>query len=237
MKDLLEYSFKRNLGHIPSALSMYDYIDVLFTEQYVRPLDDYIVLGKPFGAQAYYIVWQRCGLLNKIDDLSVGVKHDEITFVEYSEETMGNALGVAAGIAMTTDNRVWVNISDAALQMGNTLEALQFIGHHKIKNIFVTVDYNGSQVTGNTSDILRVTPCIDFCRHYHWWVQVVDGHDRKALADTFNNLVATAPNIVFCKTKKGKGIPSIEKDPGLWHYKKIQTSEELQSLVQELQVT
>lgn len=232
--ELLEYSHRRGLGHIPSALSMVDYVDVLFTEQHVRPLDDYIVLGKPFGAQAYYIVWQKCGFLNKIDNLSIGVKHEEIPFVEFSEETMGNALGVAIGIAMTTNNRVWVNISDAALQMGNTLEALQFIGHHNIKNIFVTVDYNGSQVTGKTGDILRVTPCIDFCRHYHWWVQVVDGHNRSALKGAFNNLVNTAPNIVFCKTAKGKGVPSIEKDPELWHYRKIQTSEELQSLVQEL---
>lgn len=231
MKELLEYSYKRSLGHIPSALSMYDYIDVLFTEQHIRPLDHYIVLGKPFGAQAYYIVWNKCGLLNNIDDLSVGVKHDEIRFVDYSEETMGNALGVAAGIAMTTDNRVWVNISDAALQMGNTLEALQFIGHHKIRNIFVTVDYNGSQVTGDTAHILNTDPIITMCRQYSWWTQVVDGHDRKVLHDAFSNVVDTLPNIVFCRTKKGNGVEEIAKEPTLWHYKKIDSEHTLQRLI------
>ena len=36
---------------------------------------------------------------------------------------------------MTTERRVWVNLSDAALQMGNILESIQYIGQHNIKNI------------------------------------------------------------------------------------------------------
>lgn len=233
-KKLLEHSYRHKLGHIASALSMVDYLQSVFN---VVTREDKIVIGKPFGAQAYYLLWKELGWLDDIDNLHIGVKHDQIEFVDYSEETMGNALGVAAGIAMATDKRVWVNISDAALQMGNTLEALQFIGHNRIKNIFVTVDYNGSQVTGSTDDILSVEPCIDFCRHYGWWTQVVDGHNKLHLDASFGNTVENIPNIVFCRTKKGHGVSSIEGNPELWHYKKIQTSEELQSLVQELQAT
>ena len=181
LKDLLlDFSYENQLSHIPSALSMVDYIDVIFSHGYITPSDK-IVIGKPFGAQAYYLVWRELGFLNDIERLSVGVKHEEIPFVDFSEETMGNALGVAAGIAMTTKDRVWVNISDAALQMGNTLEALQFIGHNKIKNIVVTVDYNNVQVTGNVNDILSVTPVAQMCRQYSWWVQEVDGHNHLSL--------------------------------------------------------
>lgn len=232
-QQLLEYSYKNKLSHIASALSMLDYVDVLFSEKIITT-DDFIVIGKPFGAQAYYLVWQKLGYLDNIEALSVGVKHDEIDFVDYSEETMGNALGVAIGIAMTTDKKVWVNISDAALQMGNTLEALQFIGHHRIANIVVTVDYNGAQVTGHVGDILRVRPVKDFCRHYHWWVQEVDGHNRAKLSQAFNNFTDTAPNIVFCDTRKGNGIATIESDIKKWHYKKIDTLDELQMLVSEI---
>ena len=236
IEQLLTYSFENKLSHIPSAMSMLDYVDVLFTEGYVTP-EDKIVLGKPFGAQAYYLVWRKLGFLQDIEKLSVGVKHDEISFVDYSEETMGNALGVATGIAMTTDKRVWVNISDAALQMGNTLEALQFIGHNNIKNIFVTVDYNGAQVTGNVYDILRVSPIKDMCRQYGWSVSEVAGHDKEKLKSAFNKLSSSQPNIVFCETKKGHGVKSIEEDIKKWHYKKIETLTELQSLVAELQAT
>ena len=140
--DLLKYSFEQKLSHIPSALSMLDYVDVLFTDEFVVPYRDHIVIGKPFGAQSYYLVWKKLGFLDKIEELNIGVKHDEISFVDYGEETMGNALGVAAGIAMTTDKNVWVNLSDASLQMGNTLEAIQFIGHNNIKNIFMSDKLN-----------------------------------------------------------------------------------------------
>jgi transketolase len=232
-KELLTYSYEQQLGHIPSAMSMIDYLDVLFTDKFITP-DEYIVLGKPFGAQAYYLIWRKLGYLDKTEHLGAGVKHDEISFVDYSEETMGNALGVAAGIAMTTDKRVWVNLSDATLQMGNALEAIQFIGHNKLKNIFVTIDYNNAQVTGEVDDILTVHPCIQFFKEYGWFTQEVDGHDKIKLKTTFDNLVDTLPNVVFCHTRKGHGVRSIEKDIRKWHYKKIETLIELQSLAAEL---
>lgn len=236
-QELLEYSFHNKLSHIPSALSMLDYIEVLFTGKYVTP-DDFIVIGKPFGAQAYYLVWRKMGYLENIEQLSIGVKHDEVPFVNFSEETMGNALGVAAGVAMAhPDKRVWVNITDAALQMGNTLEAIQFIGHHRLNNMLVTVDYNNAQVTGTVADILPVDPIISMCKHYHWWTEVVDGHNHEKLHATFANAVTTVPTIFFCQTQKGHGIESMMKDIKKWHYKKIETLTELQSLVAELPAT
>jgi transketolase len=232
-RQLLEYSYQNGLSHIASAMSMLDYVDILFTDKIVTP-DDIIVIGKPFGAQAYYLVWRKLGFLDNIEGLSVGVKHDEIVFVDYGEETMGNALGVAIGIAMTTDKRVWVNISDAALQMGNTLEAIQFIGHNSIKNIFLTVDYNNAQVTGNINEVLKVKPTIQFFKEYGWFVQEVDGHDKEKILTAYNNAVGTLPNVYIFHTKKGHGVTSIEEDIKKWHYKKIETSTELQLLVQEL---
>lgn len=233
-RQLLEYSYQHGLSHIASAMSMLDYVEVLFTEKYVVPYQDFIVIGKPFGAQAYYLVWQKLGFLDKIEDLSVGVKHDEILFVDYGEETMGNALGVAIGIAMTTDKRVWVNISDAALQMGNTLEAIQFIGHHNIKNIFLTIDYNNAQVTGNISDVLKIKPTIQFFKEYGWFVQEVPGHDRSRISAAYENAVTTVPNAYVFHTQKGHGVKTIEEDIKKWHYRKIETLDELQSLVAEL---
>jgi transketolase len=215
---------------------MLDYVDVLFTYKFVT-LDDGIVIGKPFGAQAYYLVWQKLGYLDNIEKLSVGVKHDEILFVNYGEETMGNALGVAIGIAMTTDQRVWVNISDAALQMGNTLEAIQFIGHHNLKNIFLTIDYNNAQVTGNITDVLKIKPTIQFFKEYGWFVQEVDGHNKEKISAAYENAVITVPNVYIFHTKKGYGVKSIQEDIKKWHYKKIETLTELQSLVAELQDT
>lgn len=234
VSQVLEYSYKQNLSHIPSALSMLDYVDVLFNEQVVIPYDHHIVIGKPFGAQTYYLIWQQLGFLGKIEDLSMGVKHDEIFFVNYGEETMGNALGVAAGIAMTTDKRVWVNISDASLQMGNTLEAIQFIGHHNLKNILLTIDYNNAQVTGTPSDILKVEPVKEMFKHYNWSFQNVNGHDRSAISDAYKNINNDFPTVIFFNTSKGHGVKSMQQDIKMWHYKKIESLDELNSLLQEV---
>ena len=205
---LLKYSFDNNLSHIPSALSMYGYIKELFNNRLVTP-NDHIVIGKPFGAQAYYLVWKELGYLDNIEELSVGVKHDEIDFVDYSEETIGNALGVGAGIAMASDKMVWINITDATLQMGNTLEAIQFIGQMQLKNIALTIDYNNSQVLGSTSDIIDVDPVIQMFKAYNWHVE----HDLSNFGMTVR------PRVYVLKTTKGDGIPVMEDNIKEWHYK------------------
>jgi transketolase len=222
-KELLEYSFKHNLAHIPSALSMFDYVWELFSKGLVK-IDDKLIIGKPFGAQTYYIIWKHLGYLDDIDNLAVALKHEQVPFVTLSEETLGNSLGIAAGVAMTTDKLVWVNLTDATLQMGATLEAIQFIGHNNLKNILVTVDYNGSQVTGKTADIMPTDPVIDLFKGYGWEVY-----------DNLNNFsIGNRPKVFIMKTKKGSGIPSMEQDTKKWHYRQIATLEELQSLEAEL---
>ncbi|OFZ38609.1 MAG: hypothetical protein A2504_06950 [Bdellovibrionales bacterium RIFOXYD12_FULL_39_22] len=199
---------------------MLSYIDILFTDKFIT-LDDIICIGKPFGAQAYYLVWERLKLIANIEKLSSGVKHDEVPFVAFSEETMGNALGVASGIALTTTKNVWVNISDASLQMGNTLEAIGFIGHHQLKNIFLTVDYNNSQVTGKTSEILDVGPVTQLLINYSWDFHFVDGYDHKQIITVMNKLKRCRPTAVFFKTIKGFGVPEMELNPKKWHYRKL----------------
>ena len=39
-------------------------------------------------------------------------------------------------MALTKEKLVWVNLTDATLQMGPTLEAIQFIGQNCLKNVF-----------------------------------------------------------------------------------------------------
>jgi transketolase N-terminal domain/subunit len=205
---------------------MLDYLQELWYNRLVTT-EDHIVIGKPFGAQAYYLIWRELGLLDNIEDLSMAVKQEEIPFVDFSEETIGNALGVAAGIAMASDKLVWVNISDAALQMGNTLEAIQFIGQHQLKNIMLTIDYNNSQVVGAVDDIISVHPIINMFKAYNWHVEY----------DLSNFGIRTRPRVFVMNTIKGNGIQTMEQDNKLWHYKKIETLTELQSLVEELQDT
>jgi transketolase len=232
-KELLVHSYKNNLGHIPSSLSMMDYLNVLFFDGVITKKDR-IVLGKPFGSQTYYLIWEKLGWLKNIEKLSLGVKHEEIPFVDFSEETMGNALGVSIGIAISNPNqRVWVNISDACLQMGNTLEAIQFIGHNKIKNLFLAIDYNNAQVTGKIDQVLSVSPVLNLFKSYNWNLQITNGHNIKEIQNSLNNLSNLLPNVIVFQTEKGNGVKSMRNDVKKWHYKKIETLEELEHLIKE----
>tara|TARA_E500000318_G_C3554354_1_gene210383 strand:- start:901 stop:1581 length:681 start_codon:yes stop_codon:yes gene_type:complete len=220
IEEIVEYSRKNKLTHIPSALSMATYVEFLFENKIIVPYKDKIVLGKPFGSQTYYLIWKKMGLLKNIEELSVGVKHNEIEFVDYGEETMGNALGVGAGIAIANNNcNVWVNITDATLQMGSTLEAIQYVGHNNINSILLTIDNNNYQVTGRTSKILNTDPVIDMAESYGWNVIVCDGHDKEKMKNIkfFND----KPTLINFITKKGFNVDYMEADPIKWHYKTI----------------
>lgn len=218
VKELIKYSFENNLGHIPSALSMLDYISIVF--KYLKKTDN-IIIGKPFGSQAYYLVWKQLGWLNDIQKLHMGVKHDEIDFVLYSEETIGNALGVAAGVALSSDKKTYVNLSDGALQMGNTLEAIQFIGQHKL-DILVTVDYNESQVCGNTKDIIDITAVIEFFKNNSFKTFIIDGHNKEKIDFIMNKIIYyKEPVVIFFKTQKGYPFKEMVNNTKQWHYRKL----------------
>jgi len=234
MKKILEYSIKNKLRHIPSALSQYSYLKYILPKLNYKNIN--ISIGKPFGSQAYYCIWEKLGLIKDDQKLSYGLKHKELNFVNFSEETLGNALGVASGLSLAEpDKLTYCNISDGALQMGPTLEAIQFIGHHK-QNILLTVDFNGMQLTDslmNTSGINSFR--IEGMFGLHGWK--VHLYDTRVLNDYGMNLVidnvlkeqkeTKKPTVIIFKTSKGQGVKEMEKDPVLWHYKELKNINEI----------
>jgi len=235
IKKLLKYSINNNLKHIPSALSQFSYL------KYVLPVikkDFNIVIGKPFGSQAYYTIWEELGYIKKDDKLSYGVKHEELDFVSFSEETLGNALGVASGIATVSDKVTYCNISDGALQMGPTLESIMYIGKNKQK-ILLTVDCNDEQLTGNTNDILNInsSKIRDIFKMYDWNVYLVPIYlqDKNVKIFTKEDMIQiietqhfdNKPTVLIFETIKGYGVTEMEDDPVKWHYKSLKDINEV----------
>ena len=128
-QTILTMSYKAKVAHIPSAFSMCDYLAVLF-DSIVSPSTHKMIFGKPFGAQSYYALFAYYGWIDP--DLSQYgsivpewryIIQNEHPLVTYIDESMGNCLSVACGIA-TTDTNVFVNISDAAFQEGTVWESI-----------------------------------------------------------------------------------------------------------------
>ena len=223
IKELLKYSQEQDLAHIPSALSHLDLLNYLYFNKIIDPLNDNLIIGKPFGAQSYYLIWKKLGLLENIEKLSYGVKHNEIPFVDFSEETLGNALGVGIGICLANNKLTWVHLSDGAFQMGPTLEALQFLRKVKIP-LIITVDANDYQLTGTTKEVMNIDAfdILNITNSFGLNSKFID-KDYRVINESLRK--TKEPLVLVFKTKKGNGIPEMELDPIKWHYKKLEEGE------------
>ena len=228
-KEVLELSYLSNAGHVPSALSMVDYLSVIFC-LYFDPNVETLILGKPYGAQTYYSIFANLGWISKewhkyggsdpLWSYAIGREHP---LVKYMDDTMGNSLSVACGVAMATpEKKVLVNTSDATCQMGTFWEGVAFAGHRGLSNLILTIDFNNMQVLGNVSDIMSIEPLSDKFHCYKWRVLVVDGHDLNALQICMNEAFASSlsPTVVICHTVKGRGVSFMEGDAS-WHYEQL----------------
>lgn len=218
VNDIIKLSYENDLSHIPSALSMVNYLDRLYYNK-ILSKQNHTVIGKPHGAQSYFYIWKKYGLIDDYNNISTSLKNNDVDFLDFSIDILGDALGVGSGIAHVSEKLVWVNIGDGVLQMGNTLEAIQYIGTKQIKNILCTVDFNKSQRCGNL--LIDIEPVINFCKEYNWNVYRCNGHNNDEIDLILNKLKFDKPTIIFFDTIKGHGVDFMEKNIKEWHYKKI----------------
>ena len=212
--NFLEFVTHYNYGHIPSALSQIYYLNYIFNNKLVEPYKHNIVIGKPFGGCAYYYIWERLGYIES-KKYHVGVKDTEIDFVDFSDETIGNSLGVSSGIELGNGKMTYVNMSDSQLQMGSVIEAIQFIGRTQ-QNIKLTIDYNRSQLT---SELLTSTLSDYSIFTSNGWsiFNIEDDYDN--IDDGFK---LDGPVVFFMKTNKGDGIVEMQDNPLYWHYREVE---------------
>lgn len=225
IRKLLNVSAKYKFGHIPSALSMYKYL------RYILPVikkDFNIVIGKPFGAQAYYTIWEEMGYIEDIAKLSYMVKSKELDFVAYGEETLGNSLGIAYGFAMCQNKPVWCNISDGALSMGPTLEAVvntQYFLHKLKAPILLTIDVNQQTLLNKTP--FNIPSMIKLFESNGWLTYSCDmtdvfkdhSYQIKNIIDNINKGIGNQMTVIFFKTQKGYGVKEMVDKSATNHYK------------------
>ena len=105
------------------------------------------------------------------------------------------------------------------MNCGTTWESALFAGHHKLKNLFVLVDYNKLQAFGKTNKVLNLEPLSEKWRSFNWDVYEIDGHNLKEIENTLKKAskIKNKPHILICHTIKGKGI-SFAENKLEWHY-------------------
>jgi transketolase len=234
-RSVLEQSWRANIGHIGSCLSIADILAVL-VERVLR-LDggeerDRFVLSKGHAALAWYCALHAVDRLSD-DDLASfstdgtllgGHPEHALAGVDFSTGSLGQGLGLATGAALAarrqgSARRAFALLSDAECNEGSTWEAIMFATHHRLANLVAIVDVNGQQALGYTKDVIDLSPMADRWRAFGWDVHEVDGHDADALERAIAGMDTSdgPPHVLLAGTTFGSGVDFMQSRIE-WHY-------------------
>lgn len=230
-------------GHPTSCCSMAELTSVLFFDHMKYKVDkprdpssDRFVLSKGHSAPILYSAWCLAGLfskeelmqLRKIDNDLEGHPTPRLNFIDVATGSLGQGLGMAAGMAYTgkyfdkASYRVFCLMGDGESAEGSVMEAANFASHYNLDNLVGIVDVNRL----GQSDPTCLQHDMDVYRNrwasYGWDTVVVDGHDVQAICSALTHAEHTKgkPTMILAKTFKGRGLEGIE-DVENWHGKAL----------------
>jgi transketolase len=242
-------------SHVATGLSMADILAVLYTgvarvdPSAPRARDrDRIILSKGHGAAAFYAALAEAGFIPTAaletfcqdgSELAGHVSH-HVAGVDFSTGSLGHGLSIGCGVALGFKRRgigarAFVILSDGECDEGSTWEAALFAPHHALDNLVAIIDYNRIQSFGSVGDVLELEPFAEKWTAFRWAVQVVDGHDHRALLEAFARVTSTPgrPHVIIANTIKGKGVSFMEGEL-IWHYRSP-SAEQLRAALDEVE--
>ena len=238
-RTIVEMACCAGEGHIPSAFSIVEVLEALYSWMRVDPSNpkwpdrDYFILSKGHGCLALYVVLEKHGFISHADldgycqpGCILG-EHPEATIpgVEMSTGSLGHGLPFGVGLALGLrllgkPNRVFVLVGDGECNEGTTWESATLASHLHLGNLCCIVDDNGSA-------ILPMHPLAAKWSAFGWHVWHVDGHSPVDLSRILNRIAFAhcgRPQALIAHTIKGKGVPFME-GAGQWHHRIPDSSE------------
>lgn len=215
-RRILEVAYRDGMGHIPSALSILDIVWVLYDK--VMTKYDQFILSKGHGCMALYAVLEEKDLLDWSTKLWGHPKRGGAILA--STGSLGHGLPMAVGLAMAKKikgeaGRVFVLVGDGECNEGTTWESALLAAHHKLDNLVLIIDENGSSERALSTGELQ-----EKFTAFGWSSTTIDGH----AIEWWKNFYTARPVCLVAQTIKGNGIPFMIGDNS-WHNRKL-TKEE-----------
>lgn len=230
--DIIKTIKSAGKGHVGGALSCIDILVALYysgflnvdSESCDEEFRDRFILSKGHCGVALYTVLADRGFfprswLNLVNQGSHLGEHPDMNIpgVEILSGSLGNGLGVAAGMSWVVKKRkspqkIVVLLGDGECYEGSTWEAALFAGHHQLSRLLAIIDRNRLIATAETEMINRLEPLSDKWNAFGWDVRSADGHcmdDILAQLSYFSSRNSENPMLLIANTTKGKGL-SIE---------------------------
>ena len=220
-RDILRMVHVVNSGHPGGSLGCAEFLVTLYQHVMKRNEDfdmnganeDIFFLSNGHISPVFYSVLARSGYFS-VSELATFRKlntrlqghpttHEGLEGIRMASGSLGQGLSVAIGAAQAKKlnkdtNLVYVLTGDGELQEGQNWEAIMYASAKKVDNLIATVDLNGQQIDGSTSDVLNMGNIKAKFEAFDWDVlEIAEG----------NNIEAIINGMADAKSRTGKGKP------------------------------
>lgn len=225
---------------IGASLSCIDILTYIYkTFLYIKPSNlkdpkrDYFLISKGHAVPALYAVLAECKILEKRrlenhlkdNDHIYWHPNTNILGIEFHSGSLGHNLSVALGIALDIKlkkekNKVVILLGDGELNEGSNWEGILLAPSYELNNLIIIIDRNHLQANVETEQLIKLEPLKNKFIEFGYNVYEINGHDFDQINSCFNSLINNnRPNLIIADTVRGKGIPSIERNPSKWYMK------------------
>ncbi len=236
-REVLRSIYEGKRGHIGGTYSCVELLVALYyggilriyPEQPRHELRDrFVCKGQP--SLALYHIWVDLGILesSRLDEYGkdgsrLGAELNiDTPGAEYDTGSLGNLLGVGAGMALAAklDNKEYktvVLMGDGECDEGSVWEAAMFASRQELKNIVAIVDRNHLSVMDYVEED-KSGRLEDKFRACGWECEVVNGHCFEDIFEAFSKSDGSVqPFAIIADTIKGKGVSFME-NKFKWHH-------------------
>ena len=232
-RDIVRMVHSCQSGHPGGSLGCADFLVALYFEAMNRKEgfdmngynEDLFFLSNGHIAPVFYSVLAHAGYFDK-SELATFRKlnsrlqghpttHEHLPGVRIASGSLGQGMSVAIGAALAKKlngdkSIVYTLHGDGELQEGQIWEAAMFAPHNRVDNLICTVDYNGQQIDGPTSQVLSLGDLKAKFAAFDWIVLESEGNDMKQVVKILEEAKSLTgqgkPIMILLKTGMGHGV-------------------------------
>lgn len=220
-RDIVRMVHKVNSGHPGGSLGCTEFMVAMYNE--IMDLkegfdmngrdEDLFFLSNGHISPLFYSVLARRGYF-PVEELKTfrllnsrlqghPATHEGLPGVRIASGSLGQGMSVAIGAALAKklnkdEHLVYSLHGDGELQEGQNWEAIMYAAGNKVDNFIATIDHNGQQIDGATSDVLPMGDLKKKFEAFGWdTLEIKKG----------NNLEEIIHGLKEAKQRTGKGKP------------------------------
>ena len=233
-RDIVRMVHKVNSGHPGGSLGCAEFFVALYQEILdLKPGfdmdgigEDLFFLSNGHISPVYYSVLARSGYF-PVDELNTfrlinsrlqghPTTHEGLPGIRIASGSLGQGMSVAVGAALAKKlnkekHLVYSLHGDGELQEGQNWEAMMFAAARKVDNLIATVDRNGQQIDGPTSEVMPLGDLKMKFEAFGWEVlEIKEGNSLEAIISGMKKAKECTgkgkPVCVLLETVMGNGV-------------------------------